>query len=223
MKSNFQIFLLALTCLVAFSCKNKTAADASVGDATEVAAETGTSFNVTPAVSKVMWTGNKPAGKHNGTIDVTSGTVSVEGDKVTGGNFVLDMTTINCLDLQAGQKADLEGHLKGMAEGKEDHFFNVAKFPTATFEITSVKGLEGNDKANSLVYGNLTMKGVSKEVGFPANIVATEGGVNVTTPAFTINRTDWGVNYGSKSIFDNLKDKFINDDIELSINLTSSK
>lgn len=223
MKKNFQIFLLALTCLVAFSCKNKTAEDATVGAAGEVAEATGMSYNVSPATSKVMWTGSKPTGKHNGTINVASGEVSVKDGKVTGGSFVIDMTSITCLDLEGDQKAGLEGHLKGMAEGKEDHFFNVVKYPTSTFEITNVKGLEGDAAANSLVYGNLTMRGISKEVGFKANIATTDAGVMVTAPAFSINRTDWGVNYGSKSIFDDLKDNFVNDDIELAINLNAGK
>ena len=67
------------------------------------------------------------------------------------------------------------------------------------------------------------MKGVTKEVGFKANITVTDGQVVVTTPQFTIDRTQWGVNYNSKSVFDNLGDNFINDEIGLRINLTAGK
>ena len=222
MKSNFQILLLALMSLVVFSCKNK-ANEAETGDAAAVAEASGMTFNVNPSTSKVMWAGSKPTGTHNGTVDVASGSVSVENGAVTGGQFVLDMTSITVLDLEGDQKAGLEGHLKGMAEGKEDHFFNVAQFPTATFEITNVTAREGDDQTNALVYGNLTMKGQTQNVGFPAMITVSDSGVDVTSPQFSIDRTKWGVNYGSKSIFDDLKDNFVNDEIALSLKLSASK
>ncbi len=224
MKRNFQFALLVMFALVVFSCKNKKAEEATVNEAADVAKTEqtmGKSLTVDGTASKVMWIGSKPTGSHNGTIDVASGSVNVENGKITGGSVVLNMASITVSDLEGEEKTDLEAHLKGTNEGTEDHFFNVVQFPTAKFEITNVKGLEGTEGANSLVYGNLTMKGITKEVGFKAMVDVSDAGVMVSSPNFTINRTDWGVNYGSKSVFDNLKDKFINDDIELSLTLSA--
>ncbi len=204
------------------SCKDSEGAKAEVSSKGEVAAATGVTMGVDVTNSKVLWEGTKPTGAHNGTVDVVAGSVSVKDGKVTGGNFTLDMNSITCLDLEGGEKAGLEGHLKGTGEAeKEDHFFNVKKYPTAKFEITKVTGLAGNADANSLVYGNLTMKDQTKQVSFKANIAIDGNMVNVSAPKFTIDRTQWNVTYGSKSIFDNLKDKFINDEIGLQIELSA--
>ena len=206
--------------IVAFSCKDK-AADAKVGEAAEVAASEGKEFAIDPTNTKVMWKASKPTGSHNGSVSVTDGSVSVKDGMITGGKFVLDMTSISVEDLTGDDKANLEGHLKGMAEGKEDHFFNVAKYPTATFEITKVTSVENKPDATHLIYGNLTMRDQTKEVGFPVQVSMSDNAVKVMSNQFSINRTDWGVNYGSKSVYDNLKDNFINDEIELNIRLSA--
>lgn len=225
MKFNQLFVLLTFSLLFGLvSCKNTKGDKAEVSDAGKAAVKTGEMMKVNSATSKVLWEGTKPTGAHNGTVDVTEGTVSVEGGKVTGGKFSLDMNTITVLDLEGDGKADLEGHLKGLGEGDSaDHFFNVNKYPTASFEITKVTGLTGAEGANALVYGNLTMKGQTKQISFKANINVTSGAVSVETPQFTIDRTQWNVQYGSKSIFPDLKDKFINDDIGLKIMLNASK
>jgi len=204
------------------SCKNSDGEKAEVSKKAEVAATSGKTMSVDVASSKVMWEGTKPTGAHNGTVSISEGKVAVKDGKVTGGSFTLDMNTITCLDLEGDSKAGLEGHLKGTAEAeKDDHFFNVKKYPTAKFEITKVTGLAGNAEANSLVYGNLTMKDVTKQVSFKANITANENMVKVAAPKFTIDRTQWNVTYASKSIFDDLKDKFVNDEIGLQIELAA--
>ena len=157
----------------------------------------------------VSWSGSKIAGTHTGTLNVTIGNIDVTGGKVTGGKFMIDMNSLSVTDLEAGKgKEKLEGHLKSK------DFFNVGANPTATFEITSATG--GN------VTGNLTMMGVTKSVTFPASINVGDQGVSVTTPDFTINRTDFGLKYGSASFFSDLKDKAINDNIGLSIKLKAS-
>lgn len=222
LSNTLMMFVMVLLVGSVTSCKDSEGAKAEVSQKGEVAAATGATMAVDIANSKVMWEGTKPTGAHNGTVNVSGGSVSVKEGKVTGGNFTLDMNTIACLDLEGGEKAGLEGHLKGTAEAeKDDHFFNVKKYPTAKFEITKVTGLAGNVDANSLVYGNLTMKDQTKQVSFKANITITDNMVSVTAPKFTIDRTQWNVTYGSKSIFDNLKDKFINDEIGLQIELSA--
>ena len=220
--STLMIFPMILALGSMTSCKDSAGDKAEVSSKGEVAAAKGKSMTVDAATSKVMWEGTKPTGAHNGTVNVSGGSVSVEEGKVTGGNFMLDMTSITCVDLEGDSKADLEGHLKGTGEAeKDDHFFNVKKYPTAKFEITKVTGLAGNAEANSLVYGNLTMKDQTKQVSFKANITVSGDMVKVSAPKFTIDRTLWNVTYASKSLFDDLKDKFVNDEIGLQIELAA--
>jgi polyisoprenoid-binding protein YceI len=223
MKRIFNLSILAFLVLSVISCKSKSGDAVEATEAGEVAAEVGASYNVDATVSKLNWEGSKPAGKHNGTVNVASGVVSVDNGQVSGGNFVVDMTSINCLDLEGDEKAYLEAHLMGTAEGKETDFFNVAVYPTATFEITKVAGLENDAEGNALVYGNLTLKDITKQVAFKANVNITPEMVNVTSNQFTINRTDWDIKYGSKTFFDNLKDKFIDDNMSIAVNLVAKK
>jgi len=206
------------------SCKKDNAAKAVVGAAKEAAKTTAAAKSYSVAnTSKVMWTGTKPTGAHSGTINVTSGSAQVTDGKLTGGKFVIDMNTIACTDLQGDSKLSLEAHLKGTRDENEvDDFFNVAKFPTAEFELTKTTALSDGSDATHLVYGNLTMKGVTKEVGFKANVNIQDNGIIVKTPEFTINRTDWGIKFMSKNFIEGLKDKFIDDEIKLSLDLKAS-
>lgn len=195
--------------------KNETDATAAKEVATVVEA---TKFKVNTEASVIEWTGFKPGEKHTGTLHLDSGVVKV-GENVSG-TFLIDMNTLTVTDLEAGNgKESLEGHLKGTAKEKEDHFFNVAKYPTAAFEVTGVTDNAGQ----KTMEGNLTIRGIKKNISFPVSYSVQGDMMELTTEPFTINRTDWGVNYGSKSIFNDLGDKFINDDIELKISLKANK
>lgn len=207
------------------SCKNTNNQQNSANEnvateqmtSTEMKEEAG-KFDYTVASSSVVeWVGSKPVGKHNGTVNVTGGGVSVKDQSITKGEFVIDMNTIAVLDLASGDgKEDLENHLKGTGkEDAEDHFFNVKKFPTSTFVFKSFDGTN--------MVGDLTIKGVTKEVSFPATVTVTDAEVNIVSNSFKINRVDFGVNYASKSVFDDLKDKFINDEMELVVKVKATK
>ncbi len=215
----FTFLMFAMSMFIACGSKSK---DAKVSDTAGTVAKTeGTKYAVNAAVSKVMWTGAKLAGSHSGTIDVIAGEISAIGDVVTSGNFTLDMTSITVTDLEGDKKAYLEGHLKGSDDKNKDDFFNVAAHPTAKFEITKVTKKEGDPTGNALVYGNLTMKGQTKQVAFTAMTDIKDGMVRVSTPEFKINRTDWGIKYNSASFVEGLKDKAINDDVILKISLVA--
>jgi len=217
----FSFLMLALSLFAACKGDDKTK-DATVSDkAATVAEGKGKSYTVDAAVSKVMWTGSKPTGSHMGTLDVTEGKLTAAGGLVTGGEFTLDMNSITVTDLEGDKKAYLEGHLKGSDDKNRDDFFNVAAHPTAKFAITKVVKKEGDPEGNTLVYGNLTLKGQTKEVAFKAMTDVKGGMVRVSTPEFKINRTEWGIKYGSPSFFEGLKDKAIDDDIKLKINLVA--
>ncbi len=143
-----------------------------------------------------------------------SGDLEFNGDQLTGGSFAIDMTSITVTDLTGEYKGKLEGHLKSK------DFFGVEKHPTATFEITRVipKGTPGDYK----VIGNMTIKNITKEIKFFAN-VKNVNGQKVATADLTIDRSDFDVRYGSGSFFDNLGDKTIYDEFDLSVELVAGK
>lgn len=209
MKNLFSLIILTAVLGFFASCQNAPkGAKAMTDTAKKVAAPAmaAKTYKVDGASSKVSWTGTKVTGKHTGTFNVNSGTVQTKDGKVVGGNFNIDINSMMCTDLEAGKgKEKLEGHLKS------PDFFDAAAHPNSTFAITSVD--------NGNVTGNLTLKGVSKSVTFPATINVTDSGVTVTSNDFTINRTDFGMKYGSASFFDDLKDKAINDAVGLKIML----
>lgn len=222
MKNFMQLTLASVLMLSVVACKKTDGAKAETNAAATEAAMTGKEYTVNTSASKVIWEGTKPAGAHTGTVDVSAGSVSVQDGNITGGEFTLDMTSITVTDLTGDGKADLEGHLKGMGTDNKDHFFNVATYPTAKFAITKVTKLMGNPEATHLIYGNLTMRDVTKEVGFNANVQMDDQKLVVVTPMFMIDRTEWGIKYGSKKFFDDLKDKFINDEMGIKISLTAA-
>jgi len=165
------------------------------------------------------WTGSKALGSsHSGTINLSDGKVAIANGAIQAGNFVIDMASITNTDMKAGEgKEKLEGHLKNA------DFFDVAQFPTGAFRIISVTPVSGGGDVTHNIKGNLTLKGIEKSVTIPANVSITPGQVSAVTPSFTINRTDWGIQYGSGSIAGLAKDKIINDDIALVLSLTASK
>jgi len=213
-----------LILLVGFvvSCKSS-GEKAETSDATAVEEVSGTTYNVNTASSKVLWEGTKVTGKHNGSVAVSEGNLVMDNGRLKGGTFTMDMNSISVLDLEGDKKGYLEGHLKGMGDDNADDFFNVKKFPTSTFEITKATLLKNDENANYIISGNLTMRDVTKQISFKAKVMTEGDAINVSTPTFKINRTDWGVKYGSASFFEGLKDKAINDDMSLNISLTASK
>jgi len=217
------IVRLALIAFVAFqftACKdgNKTDGNSETPDAATASASADV-FVIDTATSSILWEGNKPTGKHVGSIKIASGEMAAENRNIQSGNFVIDMKSIVNTDLEGDSKANLEAHLMGTVEGKEGDFFNVNEYPTASFELTSVAGEAGKITVN----GNLTIKDKTNPISFPATVSFPGNTVFLKSQEFTIDRTKWGVNYGSKNIFDNLGDKFINDEIKLTIELRGNK
>ncbi len=222
MKTKLINTLAIMTLVVTtFSCKSekKNETEAATPEEVKEAPVTAITYQIDPANSTIEWAGIKPTEKHTGTLNLADGKVKVENGNIRNGLFIIDMSSILVTDLEGDEKAALEGHLKGEGENKEDHFFNVAKYPTASFEVTGINEKEGK----TYLEGNLTIKGIEKNISFPIS-TSVEGDVmTFTTEVFTIDRTEWGVNYGSKSVFENLGDKFINDDIELKISIKANK
>jgi len=160
--------------------------------------------------SKVEWLGKKVTGEHSGTIKVSEGSLMLNGDKLEKGSFVVDMGTIVCTDIKDdGYRTKLEGHLKS------DDFFGVEKYPEAKFEMLKAKNLgEGNYE----VHGNITIKDITKPISFKVNMHQHGNDLHVSGK-IVIDRSQFNVRYGSGSFFDNLGDKTIYDDFELTLDL----
>ena len=130
------------------------------------------------------------------------------------GKFVIEMkSNINLYMKGKDGAAKLEGHLKSA------DFFDVAVYPTAKFVITKVEENEGK----LAVTGNLNIKDVTKSITIPATLSEVDGVHVFKSENFNINRADFNVKYGSKSFFDNLKDKFIDDLVEMSFEVKTTK
>jgi polyisoprenoid-binding protein YceI len=213
--SKIMIAFLAISLIV--SCKNTPEGDAAkVGDAAKdvaVSSAAAKDFPVTDGT--IYWTATKVGGQHSGTINVQGGVLSVEGENVSSGKFNLDMNSINVTDdTPEDMKTKLTNHLAS------PDFFDVASNPNGMFVIVSVAPVTGNDDITHNITGNLTLKGITKSITFPANVIIAGDKLMAVTPKFTINRTDWDVKYGS-GIIGTAADKIIHDDISLNIELNA--
>ncbi len=214
MKKIIKTSVLALLLITGVSsCKDAKQAEAEKEVA--MAAATALNYNVDTTKSMINWVGKKPTGSHMGTISLTEGTLSVLDKNVQAGTFVIDMTSIAATDLEGRGKAGLEAHLKGTVEGKEGDFFNVNKYPNGNFKITKVTGENGK----ATVSGNLTLLNQTHNVTFPATVSFPGNTMFLKSEPFMIDRTQWGINFQSKSIFTDIGEKFINDEIELTVEL----
>ena len=156
--------------------------------------------------STILWKGYKVTGMHEGTVKFKSGTLDVQNGVIKGGDFTIDMASINCTDLSGKGKESLEGHLKS------DDFFGVANFPTASIKFKKV--VPTNLTGDYRITADVTIKNTTKEVKFNAN--AKDG---VATASIKLDRSDFDVRYGSGSFFDNLGDKTIYDEFDLNISV----
>jgi polyisoprenoid-binding protein YceI len=171
-------------------------------------------FNFDAATSNVRWYGEKiTRKKHTGTIAVKSGRIEMKGGQIVTGEVVMDMTSINCIDLQGEEKTDLEGHLKS------PDFFDIAKFPEARFVITSSQSTTAIDHQTK---GKLTIKGVTKD--FDAKFVVVPTGSEITIGGGVMfDRAEFNVKYGSGKFFKDLGDNLINDDVTLILSLKAKR
>ena len=214
-KSVFNIFMVAVLAVAIVGCKKAKEANTSEAEAAAVAESTSEKFIANVGESMIEWKGFKPTGSHTGTINLESGVFTTNDGKVHSGTFLINMKSIKVTDIPADKKgnADLVGHLSGA------DFFDVEKFPGAAFEVTGLEEKEGK----SMLSGNLSLKGVKNNITFPVVVSQDADNLSLTSEAFTIDRSKWNVQYGSKSFFDDLGDKFINDDIELKITVKAKK
>jgi len=165
-------------------------------------------YNIETAQSQITWTGREVStSSHYGTLDFVSGNFEISNGSIVNGEFIVDMTSINNQDMEGDSKARLEGHLKS------DDFFSVESYPTAAISINSSE-LISDGKWN--VSADLSIKGFTHPVNF--EMISSEDGWSAN---LVFDRSKYDVRFRSGSFFENLGDKLIYDDIELSINLTT--
>ncbi|MFN6943503.1 MAG: YceI family protein [Cytophagaceae bacterium] len=171
-------------------------------------------YRVDTKQSSVNWIGRKVIGEHSGNIKISDGKFITDGKKITGGVFSIDMTSIKCTDLKDKEtNAKLVGHLNS------EDFFSTAAHPKATLEVKEVTST-GTDTYS--VKGDLTIKGITKPIEFPATIKILDNKINATAKIL-VDRTQYEIKYGSGSFFDGLGDKAINNTFELNVSLVASK
>jgi polyisoprenoid-binding protein YceI len=210
-------------------------------EAKEVAEATGQTLNLDMDATTISWRGYKPAGQHFGKIPATEGSLMVTGDEITGGKFTFDITGLKIEDLEEGSEnyGKLWGHLQS------PDFFDAANHPTATFEITGIEPFAAGDviadmeqfetdntpmAASELspetpthwISGNLTMRGTSKNIKFPAAVAMVDGVVTAKA-GFNIDRTEWGLSYGDEAnAVDKAKDQFIYNTVSLMLDVKAN-
>jgi polyisoprenoid-binding protein YceI len=229
MKKKFLIVSMAATTIFYFACTNAPKSDeAKTTEAKDVdQSKAGIAWKVDVANSQVEWVGTKVTGYHTGTVPLKSGEIFVNNGEVTGGRFIMDLANMKV----SGPKAsDSSSNNKLLTHLKSADFFDVEKNPEGVFELTNIKPYTGDaikDTADPrqeeiskykvsnpthTVSGNLTLKGVTKNIEFPARIT-TSGNMTEAVAKFNINRKDWNIVYAGKP------DDLIRDAIHLGISI----
>lgn len=211
MKSSIVLALTVLTLGLNVSAKDKKAAAPAPATA---AVET---YKIDTTASTVNWKGTKKIGSfHEGTMAVQGGQFSIEKDMVKSGEVTVDMKSLKNTDLKdATDNGKLVGHLSS------PDFFDVAKYPTSTFKITSVT--PAKMKNTYTIKGDFTMIGQTHPIEFPATITMANG-IATGEAVIEIDRTVWGLKYNSGNVFKDLAaNKVINDKFELKMKLVAKK
>lgn len=171
-------------------------------------------YKVDKEKSQLKWIGSKPAGQHHGTVQISDGTLRIEKETITSGTFTIDLNTIKDLDLtDSTWNQKLVGHLKSA------DFFYVEKFPTATFKITKASKIE---KSKVTITGDLTIKGITNSITFDAIVSVFKGVFNATSSEIVLDRVKWDIKTMSKSVFADLKDKYVDDEMRITIELVAN-
>lgn len=170
------------------------------------------SFKIVSSQSNIEWTGRKVTGAHNGTIAVKEGSITLNGDKLIGGKFTIDTTSIKILDVtDPATNTQFAGHL-----ASED-FFSIENFPEAVLEILSTTQQPDN---NYHIIGDLTIKGITQPVDFDAQ-VNLDGDTVTASGKIIIDRTKYNMKFRSGNFFENLGDTLIYNDFDLIVNITA--
>ena len=224
MKRSFTLYTACLFLAAGLgfaSCDKAPKGDkAKITDEQQAAEATGQTFLVDTADSRVRFIGHGVGKNHPGTFHLASGEVAVANNQITGGTFLININSLDVEQKEEMFQTKLKPHLLS------GDFFDAAKFGTATFEITKVAPYEASSKdtslvegANFTVSGNFTLKGVTKNISFPARIDLDDNGLKAKAD-FEIDRRQWQMNYGNDKT---LGDKFISETVNIELDLKAKK
>lgn len=169
-----------------------------------------TKYNLLTAKSSLEWTGNKVGGSHEGTVDLKSGSFTLEDGMINSGTFVIDMTTMIPTDTKGSDTKKLTKHLRSK------DFFNVGKYPTATIKIKSAKS---TGEKTYTVTADLTILDKTNEITFDAKNLGTSASLTIASARITIDRTKWGITYKSSMV----GDAFIRDEFHVKVLVVGKK
>ena len=208
-KLSIPYFILIIASL-AFGCRGPVNEE-NKGNATANALSAGQKHHIDLTESVVTWKGSNSFGSHTGYVSISKGALTIDNGQLVGGSAEVDMNTIE--DETHSSDSGLIKHLK------DPDFFDVKKFPVATIVLTRAASINGENKK---VIGNLTIKGVTHPVAFPAKMEFKDGIVTLTG-TLVIDRTKWNVRYKSGKFFDLLADQTISDSIEFNVKIVAKK
>tara|TARA_B110000263_G_C15191289_1_gene456156 strand:- start:224 stop:859 length:636 start_codon:yes stop_codon:yes gene_type:complete len=155
--------------------------------------------------SNIQWIGRKVTGEHSGHIEVAGGFIVHADGKLTSGEILMNMQSITVDDIE-----DLKWNQKLVDHLKNDDFFNSEKYPTAKFVFTKFKG----KGADTHVSGNITIRDKTVPTNLVINVVV-DADSSYSTGTINIDRSLFGVKYGSGTFFEGLGDKMIMDEFTL--------
>ena len=164
--------------------------------------------------SNVIWIGRKVSGEHHGVISIKGGYVDIEKKSIVGGEIVIDMKSIEVVDMSDKYNRKLEKHLKN------SDFFDVDLFPESTFKIK--KNHELITDENILFEGDLTIKDTTIISSIPSKILL-EDNIVKAIGIVDIDRTLYGITYGSGTFFEDLTDRAIDDNFTLKFKIFADR
>ena len=168
----------------------------------------GQKTSIDPKNSTVHWLGEKVTGQHDGFISIKKGAIEFQENQIVSGEFTIDMNTITCTDIEDdAYNKKFVGHLKN------DDFFGVNNYPEAYFKLTSSSKF---NNGNASLTGDITIKGKTEKITF--NVIKNN---NLYTAKIKIDRTRFGIRYGSASFFASLGDRAIYDEFTLDVKLVA--
>ncbi|TNJ42871.1 YceI family protein [Tamlana fucoidanivorans] len=219
MKKAFNIIVCALLLVSTLTACKNTSKEQNTSEDTTISPSKTTlnsgNYTANTASSKINWKASKPTGTHFGTVSLKNGSLTVTDGIISAGSFEIDMTSIDIQDMPKEDK----NHAKLLNHLKSDDFFSVDTYSTATFNVLNTVEKDGA----TVISGNLTIKNIANTIEFPVTITQDNSTLTLSSATFTIDRTKWDIKYKSKSIFGDLGDKFINDEIELNIIIALEK
>jgi polyisoprenoid-binding protein YceI len=207
--------------MLMYACNNAPKGDkAKISDAEQTAEASGESFIVDTSASSVRFTGHGVGKNHPGTFQLSSGQVNLADNKVSGGEFIINIKSMDMQQKEAMFQEKLKPHLLS------GDFFDAEKFETARFVITKVEPYKADNSdtsiiegANFNVSGNFTLKDATKNITFPARIDLDQNTVRAKAN-FDIDRTQWQMNYGNDKT---LGDKFISETVNIYLDIVAKK